>query len=48
MILRRRSTVTPVRIAEANEVQQAQQTTLVGFGNDDILSVRAVSVQSDR
>jgi endonuclease G len=45
MILRRRSTIAPVRLATAAEVDSAQQTTLVGFGNDDVLSTRGFGIK---
>jgi secreted trypsin-like serine protease len=45
MILRRASTVSPVRVATTSELTQAQNTTLVGFGNDDILSTRGFGLK---
>jgi endonuclease G len=47
MILRRASNVTPVRLAQASELSAAQQTTLVGFGNDDILSTRGFGIKRE-
>jgi endonuclease G len=45
MILRRASRVPPVRIATTAEMQAAQATTLVGFGNDDVLSTRGFGIK---
>jgi len=47
MILRRRANVTPVRLATAEEFLAAQETTLVGFGNDDILSTRGFGIKRE-
>jgi secreted trypsin-like serine protease len=47
MVLRRESTVTPVRLALADELPQAQETTLVGFGNDDVLSTRGFGIKRE-
>jgi endonuclease G len=47
MILRRRARVAPVRLATAAEIEQAQETTLVGFGNDDILSTRGFGIKRE-
>jgi endonuclease G len=40
IILRTASTVAPIRMATAQETTSAKKTTLVGFGNDDVLSTR--------
>jgi endonuclease G len=47
MVLRRASNVTPVRLAETAELSAADETTLVGFGNDDILSTRGFGVKRE-
>jgi endonuclease G len=47
MILRRASTIDPVRLATAAELEQAANTTLVGFGNDDILSTRGFGIKRE-
>ena len=47
MILRRASTITPVRLATAEELAVATNTTLVGFGNDDILSTRGFGIKRE-
>ena len=47
MVLRKAATVAPVRIATAQEIQQARNTTLVGFGNDDVLSTRGFGIKRE-
>jgi len=47
MILRRRAKVSPVRLATAEELAQATETTLVGFGNDDVLSTRGFGIKRE-
>lgn len=47
IVLRRNATVSPVRLALRSELAQAQQTTLVGFGNDDVLSTRGFGVKRE-
>jgi endonuclease G len=47
IVLRRASTVTPVRLADGPEINQAVQTTLVGFGNDNVLSTRGFGVKRE-
>ncbi len=47
IVLRRESTVAPVRLALADEFLQAQETTLVGFGNDDVLSTRGFGIKRE-
>src|SRR5262245_13687766 len=47
MILRKASTVGPVRVASAAELAAAQKTTLVGFGNDDVLSTRGFGTKRE-
>jgi endonuclease G len=47
MVLRRAATVAPVRLATAAELSSAQNTTLVGFGNDDILSTRGFGIKRE-
>jgi endonuclease G len=47
MILRRQANVSPVRLATAEEFAQATETTLVGFGNDDILSTRGFGLKRE-
>lgn len=45
LILRRASTIAPVPMATAAELAAAPDTTLVGFGNDDIFSTRGFGVK---
>ena len=45
IILRTRSRVTPVQVASTAEMAAALETTLVGFGNDDINSTRGFGVK---
>ena len=40
LVLRKDARIAPVRLATAAEIAQAENTTLVGFGNDDVLSTR--------
>ena len=47
MVLGRDATVAPVRLAVAEELSQAQETTLVGFGNDDVLSTRGFGIKRE-
>lgn len=47
MVLRRNSGVTPVRPATANEMEDAEETTLVGFGNDDVQSTRGFGTKRE-
>jgi endonuclease G len=47
MILRRAATVAPVRLATAAELAAAAKTTLVGFGNDDVLSTRGFGTKRE-
>jgi secreted trypsin-like serine protease len=47
MILRRDATVPPVRLALAGELAQSQNTTLVGFGNDDVLSTKGFGIKRE-
>ena len=47
LILRADATTAPVRVATANELAQALQTTLVGFGNDDVLSTRGFGIKRE-
>lgn len=45
IILRKASHVTPVPVASTAEMAAATQTTLVGFGNDDVNSTRGFGVK---
>jgi endonuclease G len=45
LILRRASTIAPVAIATEAQTNAATETTLVGFGNDDILSTRGFGIK---
>ena len=45
IILRTRSHVTPVPVASTAEMAAALETTLVGFGNDDVNSTRGFGVK---
>jgi secreted trypsin-like serine protease len=47
LVLREDSTVPPVPIATTEEVAAARQTTLVGFGNSDLLSTKGFGVQRE-
>jgi secreted trypsin-like serine protease len=47
LVLRRRATVTPVRIATAEDLAAAADTTLVGFGNSDVLSTKGFGIQRE-
>jgi secreted trypsin-like serine protease len=47
MILRRDATIAPVRLAGAAELGASLDTTLVGFGNDDILSTRGFGIKRE-
>lgn len=47
MILRKPATIAPVRMATAAELGAAQKTTLVGFGNDDVLSTRGFGTKRE-
>ena len=47
MILRQASKVAPIRSATAAELAAAQKTTLVGFGNDDVLSTRGFGTKRE-
>jgi secreted trypsin-like serine protease len=47
LILRREATVDPIPIAQPADLAAAQQTTLVGFGNDDLLSTRGFGRQRE-
>jgi secreted trypsin-like serine protease len=45
MVLRKPATVAPVPIATEAQTKAATETTLVGFGNDDILSTRGFGIK---
>jgi endonuclease G len=47
IILRTASQVAPARMATTQELQQAQETTLVGFGNDNVLSTRGFGIKRE-
>ena len=47
IVLRTASRVTPVRLATAQEIRQARNTKLVGFGNDDVLSTRGFGTKRE-
>ena len=47
LILRSASSVTPVPIATTDEIADATQTTLVGFGNDDLHSTSGFGTQRE-
>jgi endonuclease G len=47
IVLRSASKVAPVRLATAQELGQAINTHLVGFGNDDVLSTRGFGVKRE-
>lgn len=47
MILRNDATVAPVRLATTAETLAAQNTNLVGFGNDDVLSTRGFGTKRE-
>ena len=44
---RKSAATPPVRLATAAELGQALQTTLVGFGNDDVLSTRGFGIKRE-
>jgi secreted trypsin-like serine protease len=45
LILRRTATVAPTPIASTADIAAAEKTTLVGFGNNDILSTKGFGIQ---
>jgi endonuclease G len=45
LILRRNATVDPTPIASTADIAAAEKTTLVGFGNNDILSTKGFGIQ---
>jgi endonuclease G len=45
LVLRRAAETPPVPVATTKEVRAAPRTTLVGFGNDDLLSTRGFGIQ---
>jgi endonuclease G len=45
LILRRNATVDPTPIASTADIAAAETTTLVGFGNNDILSTKGFGIQ---
>jgi endonuclease G len=47
MVLRRAAAVAPVGIASETETSAAAETTLVGFGNDDVLSTRGFGIKRE-
>jgi endonuclease G len=47
LILRRRATVTPVPIATTEDIAAATETTLVGFGNSDLMSTKGFGTQRE-
>jgi secreted trypsin-like serine protease len=47
LILRREATVHPIPIAQPEDLAAVEQTTLVGFGNSDILSTRGFGRQRE-
>ncbi len=47
VLLRNAATTAPVRLATAQEVGQALNTRLVGFGNDDVLSTRGFGTKRE-
>lgn len=47
IVLRAASTAAPVRLATEQELGQAINTRLVGFGNDDVLSTRGFGVKRE-
>jgi endonuclease G len=47
LILRKDATVKPVQIASTDEISAATRTTLVGFGNDDVLSTRGFGIKRE-
>lgn len=47
LVLRREATVDPVSIATTEDMAAATQTTLVGFGNSDLLSTKGFGIQRE-
>jgi endonuclease G len=47
LILRSAARTAPVQIATSTELAAAQRTTLVGFGNDDVLSTRGFGIKRE-
>jgi endonuclease G len=47
LILRRSATVTPVPIATTEDIAAATHTTLVGFGNSDLMSTKGFGTQRE-
>jgi endonuclease G len=47
LILRKAATVKPARTATEAEIKAATRTTLVGFGNDDVLSTRGFGIKRE-
>jgi len=47
LVLRKEATVAPVPIASTDEISAATRTKLVGFGNDDELSIRGFGIKRE-